>query len=77
MSALKEGGCWCACARASAVGLKRGHWSGFEQAIGVLTIFDLEVVLKLIPDVTHVRRFVMLSVAEASVPPELVRDELV
>ncbi len=34
----------------------------------------LEAVLKLIPDVTHVRRFVMLSVAEASFPPELVRD---
>ena len=36
----------------------------------------LEAVLKLIPDVTPVRRFVMLSVAEASFPPELVRDEL-
>ncbi len=34
----------------------------------------LEAVLKLIPDVMHVRRFVMLSVAEASFPPELVRD---
>ncbi len=29
---------------------------------------------ELITDVTHVRRFVMLSVAEASFPPELVRD---
>ena len=37
------------------------------------TIFS-EAVLKLITDVTHVRRFVMLSVAEASFPPELVRD---
>ncbi len=36
----------------------------------------LEAVLKLIPDATDVRRFVMLSVAEASFPPELVRDEL-
>ena len=35
---------------------------------------QLEAVLKLIPDVTHVRHFVMLSVAEASFPPELVRD---
>ena len=34
----------------------------------------LEAVLKLIPDVMHVRRFVMLSVAEASFPPNLVRD---
>ena len=34
----------------------------------------LEAVLKLIPDATDVRRFVMLSVAEASFPPELVRD---
>ncbi len=35
---------------------------------------SLEAVLKLITDVTHVRRFVMLSVAEASFPPALVRD---
>ena len=34
----------------------------------------LEAVLKLIPDVTHVRRFVMLSVAEASFPPASVAD---
>ena len=33
-----------------------------------------EAVLKLIPDVTDVRRFVMLSVAEASFPPILVVD---
>ncbi len=34
----------------------------------------LEAILKLMTDVTHVRRFVMLSVAEASFPPHLVRD---
>ncbi len=34
----------------------------------------LEAILKLMTDVTHVRRFVMLSVAEASFPPVLVRD---
>ena len=34
----------------------------------------LEAVLKIMTDVMHVRRFVMLSVAEASFPPVLVRD---
>ena len=41
----------------------------YENGISIL-----EAVLKLIPDATDVRRFVMLSVAEASFPPELVRD---
>ncbi len=35
---------------------------------------NLEAVLKIMTDVTHVRRFVMLSVAEASFPPILVVD---
>ncbi len=47
------------------------------ENMGVICLFEpSEAVLKLIPDVTHVRRFVMLSGAEASFPPELVRDEL-
>ncbi len=50
-----------------------------EDAVDIAETFlirFLEAVLKLIPDATDVRRFVMLSVAEASFPPELVRDEL-
>ncbi len=44
--------------------------------IDVMRFCSSEAVLKLIRDATDVRRFVMLSVAEASFPPELVRDEL-
>ncbi len=40
----------------------------------ISTGYVLEAVLKIMTDVTHVRRFVMLSVAEASFPPILVVD---